>query len=187
MPDYKDAQRKQNHWYKKQTICSPLLHRGALGPWFPHGVEAVVPYLLHSQGCSVPHRCRLRAPYSTFPQNKPNAIGYTISECLCVLAAAITSCLLRCLRRAALPASPAPCPLGPVVWKGQKTVPLFLLQKLPRSLCQGQQTKPHGFCNYPGWHLLPCDQPQCQMWLEPEAQWEKTRGTRAWLSLCPDI
>ncbi|XP_019789417.2 glutathione S-transferase kappa 1 isoform X1 [Tursiops truncatus] len=35
LPDSKEAQKQQSYWYKKADYLLPLLHRGALGLWFP--------------------------------------------------------------------------------------------------------------------------------------------------------
>lgn len=62
--------------------------------------------------------------------------------------------------RPALPRLPAPLPTwGSLCARSWKLSLFFCRNSL--GLCQGQKTKPDGFCNYPVWHLLSSDPPRC--------------------------
>lgn len=135
---------------RKQTISLPLLHRGALGLWFPvshrflsgpggcrrGALQCTVYHYLTAAVTSVPHECLSRAPNSA--SHKINLmpsgtifLGLCLPWCLCVLVPAITPGH----EKSSSLCAPSPLPtLGQLMWREQETVPLSLLQKLPESV-----------------------------------------------------
>lgn len=138
--NFKDAQRQQNH------LLTPAPPRGAgteapLRSW----LGCIICLTLTAALPSVPRKCLLGAPNSASPRINQmplmQQLWVWVFCGVCVFLSLRSPAVhSRCGRGAALAVFLAPSP--------PRGAPLFPLQKLPRALCRGWQTKADGFCSY---------------------------------------
>lgn len=135
---------------RKQTISLPLLHRGALGLWFPvshrflsgpggcrrGALQCTVYHYLTAAVTSVPHECLSRAPNSA--SHKINLmpsgtifLGLCLPWCVFLF---LRSHLA--MRRAAHCVLPAPCPPWGSLCGGSRKQSLFLFSRSFLSLSE---------------------------------------------------
>lgn len=147
---------------KKQAVCLPCRHHGALGLWPPQlwrcrgGAVWCLLYitllaaLLSLTSASSEPQTLLSDKINLMPLGMILRLPW----CSCVLVAAATSCpLLGVWEEQLFLDSQLPCPSG-AAWV-QVAGSFFCRNSL--GVCQGQKTKPGRFCNCPVWHLLSSD------------------------------
>ncbi|XP_033288189.1 glutathione S-transferase kappa 1 isoform X2 [Orcinus orca] len=154
LPDFKEAQKQQNYWYKKADyLLTPP------PPWGPGTLVSCLrgssPALGDAGGglCSTPSTVSLTAAVTSVPEclsRAPNSashkinlmpsgtifLGLCLPWCLCVLVPAITPGHSRCLRRAAHCVLPAPCPPWGSLCGGSRKQSLFLFSRSFLSLSE---------------------------------------------------